>query len=150
MPLPDLSPLAIASRTLVIELAKGADPERVEAGCRDLLTRNTNGLGSADTAVVQVAAEVIRGVLSGVLELRSPSIAAATRGVSQTGPRGPSGDADRLDISERACREVRDSRDASASDYTAALEGAAPAALMTADELRDRVDRTPRPPAGTP
>lgn len=141
-----LSPLATASRDLVIQLAKGAHPADVEAGCRDLLTNNTNGLGNVDTRMVDVASEIVRGVLAGVVMLRSPGISAATRGVSDTGPPGPSGDAARLSISERACREVRDSPDASGSDFNSALEGAAPAALMTTGELRDYVNRTP--PAG--
>jgi len=138
-----LSPLATASRDLVIKLAKGAHPDDVEAGCRDLLTNNTNGLGNVDTRMVDVASEIVRGVLAGVVMLRSPGISAATRGVSDTGPPGPSGDAERLSISERTCRDVRDSKDASHSDFASALEGAAPAARMTADELRDYVNKTP-------
>lgn len=145
-----LSPLATASRDLVMKLARGAETADVEAGCRDLLTNNTNGLGSFDTRMVDVASEIVRGVLAGVAMLRSPGISAATRGMSDTGPCGPSGDADRLSISERACREVRDSPDASGSDFASALEGAAPAARMTAGELRDYVNRTPpRPAKGT-
>ncbi len=139
----ELSPLAIASRDLVYQLAKGAHPDDVEAGCRDLLTNNTNGLGSIDTRVVEVASEIVRGVLSGMAALRTPAITAATRGVSNTGKEGEAGDSERLDISERVSRDVRDSHDASRSDYTSALEGAAPAAQMTADELRIRVDKTP-------
>ncbi|TVQ76897.1 MAG: hypothetical protein EA380_07915 [Phycisphaeraceae bacterium] len=139
----DLSPLATASRDLVFQLAKGAHPDEVEAGCRDLLTNNTNGLGTVDTRVVEVASEIVRGVLSGVAMLRSPAITAATRGVSDTGKDGDAGDAERLDISERVSRDVRDSHDASRSDYTSALEGAAPAARMTTDELRTRVDEMP-------
>lgn len=150
-----LSPLAMASRNLVIELSKGADPAVVEAGCYDLLTKNTNGLGSADTKVVEVASEIVRGVLSGAVRLRSPAFIAAARGMSRTGILGQAGDAQRLDISERTCREVRDSHFASPSDYTAALAGAAPAARLSVDELRTLVDRTPRPgpnatPDGTP
>lgn len=143
----NLSPLAMASRNLVIELSKGADPASVEAGCRELLTQNTNGLGSADTKVVEVASEIVRGVLSGAVTLRSPAFIAAARGISQTGPEGQAGDAERLDISERTCREVRDSDYASPSDYAASLVGAAPAAHMSPDELRELVDRTPRPTA---
>lgn len=146
MSLPNLSPLAIAARQLVLHMANGADPAHVEAACNELLTKNTNGFGSIDIEVAQVAVEVMRGALMGVVELRSPSISAASRGVSQTGPKGPEGDAGRLAISERACREVRDSEHASASDYTSALEGAAPMVHMTANQLRARVDRTPRPP----
>lgn len=142
-----LSPLAMASRNLVIELSKGADPAVVEAGCYDLLTKNTNGLGSADIKVVEVASEIVRGVLSGAVTLRSPAFIAAARGMSQTGLAGRAGDAQRLDISERTCREVRDSDYASPSDYTAALVGAAPAARLSVDELRTLVDRTPRPDA---
>ncbi len=134
-----LSPLAVASRDLVVQLANGADPAVVEAGCRELLTNNTNGLGSADTKVVEVASEIVRGVLSAVYVLRTPAIVAATKGVAETGHPGESGDAERLAISERACRDVRDSEDASNSDYTSALEGAAFAARMTADELRERI-----------
>ncbi len=141
----NLSPLATASRNLVIELSKGADPASVEAGCRELLTQNTNGLGSADTKVVEVASEIVRGVLSGAVMLRSPAFIAAARGMTQTGPLGEAGDAERLDISERTCREVRDSDYASPSDYSATLVGAAPAAQMSPDELRELVDRTPRP-----
>ena len=139
----NLSPLASASRDLVFQLAKGAHPEDVEAGCRDLLTTNTNGLSTADTRAVDVASEIVRGVLAGVVMLRSPGIMAATRGVSDTGPEGPTGDAERLSISERTCRDVRDSHDASSTDFSSALEGAAPAARMTADELRDYVNKTP-------
>lgn len=142
----NLSPLAAASRQLVLHLARGADPAYVESACNELITRNTNGFGSMDIEVAEVAVEVMRGALMGVLDLRSPSISAAARGVSQSGPRGAQGDADRLDVSERACREVRDSEHASASDYTTALEGAAPGVNLTADQLRARVDRTPRPP----
>lgn len=138
-----LSPLATASRDLVINLANGAHPDDVEAGCRDLLTNNTNGLGSIDTRMVDVASEIVRGVLAGVVMLRSPGIIAAARGLSDTGPDGASGDADRLSISERTCREVRDSPDASDTDFKSALEGAALAARMTTDELRDYVNRTP-------
>jgi hypothetical protein len=141
MDIRNLSPLAVASRDLVIQLAKGADQASVEAGCRELLTQNTNGHGSIDTKVVEVASEIVRGVLSGVVLLRNPAIAAATRGVSDTGVPGEEGDAERLSISERTCRDVRDSDDASRSDYASALEGAAPAAKMTTAELRTRVDR---------
>ena len=140
---PSLSLLATASRDLVMQLAKGAHPDDIETGCRDLLTNNTNGLGRIDTRVIDVASEIVRGVLAGVVVLRSPGIAAATRGVSDSGPPGPSGDAERLSISERTCREVRDSPDASDSDFSSALEGAAPAAGMTTGELRDYVNRTP-------
>jgi len=141
MDIRNLSPLAVASRDLVFQLANGADPASVEAGCRELLTQNTNGLGSFDTKVVEVASEIVRGVLSGVELLRSPAIAAATRGVSDTGKPGEEGDAERLSISERTCRDVRDSDEASRSDYASALEGAARAAKMTSAELRTRVDR---------
>jgi len=145
----NLSPLAMASRDLVVQLSNGADPEVVEAGCRELLAQNTNGLGSADTKVVEVASEIVRGVLSGALLLRSPAIEAATRGVSSGGKPGEAGDAERLSISERACRDVRDSDDASRSDYDAALEGAAPAAQMTPAQLRSHVDtRSPREERG--
>lgn len=138
-----LSPLAKASHDLVLQLATGGDPAHIEAGCRELLTQNTNGLGSADTRVVDVASEIVRGVLSAVVRLRSPSISAATRGVAETGQEGEAGDAERLSISERACREVRDSGHASESDYTSALHGAAAAARMTPEQLRARVDAMP-------
>jgi hypothetical protein len=141
----NLSPLATASRDLVFRLSRGADPIEVEAGCHELLTKNTNGLGSIDTRVVEVASEILRGVLSGAVLLRSPAIEAATRGLSNTGPEGAAGDAERLSISERTCRDVRDSEDASGSDYTSALEGAAPAANMTAAELRLRIDEDSDP-----
>lgn len=137
-----LSPLAAASRDLIVQLSTGADPRDIEAGCHELLTQNTNGLGSVDTRVVDVAREIVRGVLSGAVILRSPFIAAATRGVSKSGKPGSSGDAERLNISERACREVRDSAHASPSDYSSALEGAAPAAHMTADQLRTHIEVT--------
>lgn len=138
-----LSPLAKASHDLVLKLAAGGDPATIEAGCRELLTQNTNGRVSADTRVVEVASEIVRGVLAGAVRLRSPSITAATKGISETGPEGEEGDAERLDISERACRDVRDSYHASASDYTSALEGAAPAAKMDTNQLRERVDAMP-------
>ncbi len=138
-----LSPLATASRELVIGLAKGADPAQVEAGCRELLRVNTNGYGSTDTRVVDVASEIVKGVLSGVVMLRSPAITAATRGVSDTGRAGDAGDAERLSISERTCRDVRDNDNASPTDYSSALEGAAPAARMTPDQLRKRIDSKP-------
>ncbi|MEQ8771043.1 MAG: hypothetical protein RIB60_11105 [Phycisphaerales bacterium] len=144
-----LSPLARASHDLVVQLSNGADPEVVEAGCRELLTQNTNGLGSADTKVVEVASEIVRGVLAGALLLRSPAIKAATRGVSSGGEPGEAGDAERLMISERACRDVRDSEDASRSDYQSALDGAAPAAGLSPAQLRLHVDATP-PEARTP
>lgn len=136
----DLSPLAIASRNLIVRLSEGADPSDIEAGCRELLTQNTNGLGSVDTKVVEVASEIVRGVLSGVVILRSPAITAATRGVSESGLAGDAGNAERLSISVRTCRDVRDSDHASRSDYSSALEGAAPAAHMTPDELRERIE----------
>lgn len=139
----NLSPLAAASRELVIGLSKGADPAEVERGCYELFTQNTNGLGSVDTRVADVASQIVRGVLAAVVSLRSPAIAAATRGVSGTGKPGPDGDADRLQISERACRDIRDSAGASATDYDAALEGASYAARMSADELRARLDNIP-------
>lgn len=142
----NLSPLASASRQLVLHMARGADAAYVESACQQLITKNTNGLGSLDVEVARVAVEVMKGALMGVLELRTPTISAAARGVSQAGPQGPKGDADRLLISERACREVRDSDDASPADYTSALEGAAPAVHLTASQLRALVDRTPRPP----
>lgn len=138
-----LSPLAVASRDMVCKLSSGANPEEVEAGCRELLTHNTNGLGSADTRVVEVASEILRGVLLGVVMLRSAAITAAARGLSETGLGGEDGDAVRLSISERTCRDVRDSDHASRSDYCSALEGAAPAARMTASQLRARVDKIP-------
>lgn len=138
----DLSPLAAASRDLVVKLAAGADPAEVEAGCRDLLTKNTNGLGRVDTRVVDVASEIVRGVLSGVVAIRSPAISAATRAVSNTGDPGEAGDAERLEISERTCTDIRESRDASRSDYRAALEGAAPAAQMTPEQLHQRIKKT--------
>lgn len=132
----NLSPLAIASKDLVVRLSEGADPDEIEAGCRDLLTQNTNGLGSVDTRIVDVASEIVRGVLRGAVIVRSSTIEAATRGVSESGPDGPDGDADRFSISERTCRDVRASSDASATDYTSALRGAASAANMSPDELR--------------
>jgi hypothetical protein len=135
-----LSPLATASRDLVVKLSEGADPSEIEAGCRELLTQNTNGMGSVDTRVVDVAGEIVRGVLAGVVYMRSPAIEAAARGVSGTGPEGPAGDADRLRISERIVRDIRDSHHASGSDYSSALQGAAAAARMTPGELRARVD----------
>jgi len=138
-----LSPLALASRDLVLRLSTGAAPPDIEAACRELLTQNTNGLGSVDTQVVEVASEILRGVLCGVTTVRSPTITAATRGVCNTGTPGPAGYAERLGISERACRAIRDSDDASYSDYRSALEGAAPAARMTADELDTRLSETP-------
>jgi hypothetical protein len=119
----DLSLLAIASRDLVVRLSVGATSEEVESGCRELLLKNTNGLGSIDTRVVDVASEIVRGVLIGVTILRSPAIAAAARGVCETGASGAAGDAERLSISERM-------------DYRSALEGAASAARMSADELQ--------------
>ena len=136
-----LSPLATASRELVLQLATGATPEQVEVGCRELLTQNTNGFGSTDTKVVDVASEIVRGVLSGVEHLRAPAIVAAARGVSMTGKDGVAGDAERLDISERTCRDVRDNDHASATDYQSALEGAAPAAGMTPEQLRARITK---------
>ncbi len=140
MDMNNLSPLAAASRDLVISLSKGADPAEIEAGCRDLLIQNTNGQGSIDTRVLDVASEVLRGVLKGAFILRSASITAATRGVAETGPPGASGDADRLKISEQTCRLVRDNENASRADYTSALRGAANAAMMTPDELRARIE----------
>lgn len=137
----NLSPLAMASRELVFRLAKGAHPDEVESGCRELIRTNTNGLGSEDTQVVEVASEIVRGVLAGVFWLRSPAISAMTRGMSESGKEGTEGDAERLSIAERSCRDVRDSHDASGSDYQSALEGAAPAARMTADELGARIER---------
>ena len=142
-----LSPLAIASRDLVVQLSAGAEPAEIEAGCRELLTENTNGLGSIDTRFVEVASEIIRGVLTAVTLMRSPAIAAATRGVCETGESGEAGDAERLKISERICRDVRNSDDASKADYRSALEGASPAARMSTDALDDRISRaasTPR------
>ncbi len=136
----NLSPLAIASRDLVVRLSDGAHPADIEAGCRELLRENTNGLGSIDTQMVDVASEIVRGVLSGIVLLRSPTISAATRGVSDSGTSGEAGDAYRLSVSERTCRDVRDSDDASPSDYNAALDGAAPAARMSSEELRKRID----------
>ena len=137
----NLSPLAAASRDLVIRLFHGANPAEIEAGCRDLLILNTNGDASPDTRVVDVANEVIRGVLKGAMIHRSESITAATRGVAETGPEGVQGDADRLEISERTCLLVRDSENASRSDYSSALKGAANAALMTSDQLRARIEK---------
>jgi hypothetical protein len=145
-----LSLLAIASRDLVIRLSTGATPAEIEAGCRELLTRNTNGLGSVDTRVVDVASEIVRGVLSGVTIIREPAIAAATRGVSQTGAAGAAGDAERLSISERSCRDVRDSDHASRSDFRSALEGAAPAARMSVDELEAHIAGSGPPHPGAP
>lgn len=139
----NLSPLAIASRDLVLQLSKGTNPEDVAAGCRELLTHNTNGLGSVDTRVVDVASEIVRGVLTGVVFLRSPMIAAATRGVCETGIEGEAGDAERLRISERTCTDIRDSDNASISDFRAALKGAAPAAHMSEDELEQHIAKTP-------
>lgn len=139
----NLSPLATASRDLIIKLSEGADPSEIEAGCHELFTNNTNGLGSVDTRVVDVANEIVRGVLRGAVIIRSSSIEAATRGVSKSGTQGAAGDAERLSISEKTCRAVRDSDDASVNDYTAALEGAAPAARMSAEELRSRIARDP-------
>lgn len=136
----NLSPLAIASRDLLLRLSVGAAPADIEAGCRELLTQNTNGLGSIDTKVVEVASEIVRGVLAGAAMLRSPSIVAAARGVSESGAPGEAGDAERLSISQRACRDVRDSDHASKSDYRSALEGAAPAAKMTPDQLAERIE----------
>ncbi|TVQ62850.1 MAG: hypothetical protein EA378_03290 [Phycisphaerales bacterium] len=127
----------------MLGLADGADPLQVEAGCRDLLRVNTNGFNSVDTRMVDVASEIVKGVLAGYVMLRSPSITAATRGVSDTGRDGEDSDAERLQISERTCREVRDSDDASPNDYSRALEGAAPAAQMTPDQLRERIARNP-------
>jgi hypothetical protein len=140
-----LSLLALASRDLVVRLSVGATPEQVESGCRELLVKNTNGLGSVDTRIVDVASEIVRGVLTGVAILRSPAIAAATRGVCETGAAGDTGDAERLDISERICRDVRNSADASKGDYRSALEGAASAARMSADELEAHMDRSDPP-----
>ncbi len=136
----DLSPLATASRNLIVKLSEGADPKDIEAGCRELLTQNTNGLGPIGARVVDVASEIVRGVLSGVMVLRSPAIEAATRGVSDSGEAGEGGHAERLSISEQTCRDVRDSDHASRSDYTSALEGAAPSVGLTADELRERIE----------
>jgi hypothetical protein len=62
-----LSPLATASRDLVVRLSDGADPSEIERGCRELLTQNTNGMGSVDTRVVDVASEIVRGVLAGAV-----------------------------------------------------------------------------------
>ncbi len=135
----NLSPIATASRDLVIRLSEGADPEEVESACRELLVNNTNGLGSVDTRVVEVASEVVRGVLNGINYLRSPMISAATRGVSETGKPGEEGDAERLSISERTCRDVLNNEHASQSDYRSALAGAAPAAKMTPQELDELV-----------
>lgn len=143
-----LSLLATASRDLVIRLSTGATPAEIEAGCHELLTQNTNGLGSVDTRVVDVASEIVRGVLSGVTIIRAPAIAAATRGVSQTGAAGVAGDAERLSISERTCRDVRDSDQASKSDYHSALQGAAPAARMSVDELEAHIASSRPPHAG--
>jgi hypothetical protein len=140
-----LSLLAIASRDLVVRLSVGATPGEVEAGCRELLIQNTNGLGSVDTRVVDVASEIVRGVLTGVTILRSPAIAAATRGVCGTGASGDAGDAERLSISERICRDVRSSDDASSTDYSSAIEGAASAARMSVDELRAHMARSHPP-----
>jgi hypothetical protein len=78
----------------------------------------------------------VRGVLTGVTILRSPAIAAAARGVCETGASGDAGDAERLSISERICRDLRNSDDASNTDYRSALEGAASAARMSADEFQ--------------
>ena len=144
----NLSPLAIASRDLLLRLSSGAAPADIEAGCRELLTQNTNGLGSIDTKVVEVASEIVRGVLSGAVLLRTPSIAAATRGVSETGESGAAGDAERLSISQRTCRDVRDNDHASRTDYRSALEGAAPAAKMSPDELADRIEHDSPNPRG--
>jgi hypothetical protein len=138
----NLSPLAMASRELVFKLAKGAHPDEVETGCRELIRLNTNGLGSADTQVVEVASEIVRGVLAGVFLLRSPAIAAMTRGMSESGKEGTEGDAERLSIAERSCRDVRDSHDASGSDYRSALAGAAQGARMSPDELAERIERS--------
>ncbi len=143
----DLSLLAIASRDLVVRLSVGATSEEVESGCRELLLKNTNGLGSVDTRVVDVASEIVRGVLTGVTILRSPAIAAAARGVCETGASGAAGDAERLSISERICCDVRNSDDASNTDYRSALEGAASAARMSADELQAHMAR-PAPTYG--
>lgn len=140
-----LSPLAVASRDLVIGLSGSADPALVEAGCRDLLIKNINGFGSADTRVADVASEIVRGVLKAASHLRSSTITAAARGVSDRGASGPVGDAERLSICERACRDVRDSADASDSDYVSALDGAAKAALMSAQELRAHLSKAPPP-----
>jgi hypothetical protein len=98
-----------------------------------------------DTRVVDVASEIVRGVLSGATIIRAPAIAAATRGVSQTGTAGAAGDEERMSISERTCRDVRDSDHASPSDYRSALEGAAPAARMSVDELEAHIAGS-RPP----
>jgi hypothetical protein len=144
----NLSPLATASKDLVVRLSEGADPEEIEAGCRELFTQNTNGLGSVDTRVVDVASEIVRGVLRGAVILRSSTIEAATRGVSESGPDGPDGDADRFSISERTCRDVQDSSDASATDYSSALKGAASAANMSPDELRAWIARDPEDNSG--
>jgi hypothetical protein len=141
-----LSPLAVASRDLVVRLSTGASPGEVEAGCRELLTENTNGLGSVDTRVVEVATEIVCGVLIGVSTLRSPAITAAARGVCETGESGEAGDAERLKISERVCRDVRNSDDASMADYRSALEGASPAARMSADALDDQISRAASKP----
>lgn len=135
----ELSPLAAASRDLVVRLAPGADPAEIESGCRDLLSKNTNGLSRVDTKVVEVAREIMRGVLSGAAALRSPAISAAMRGVSDS---GDAGDAERLEISEHVCADIRDSREASRSDYRAAVEGAAPAARMTPDQLHQRLKQS--------
>jgi hypothetical protein len=135
-----LSPLAIASRELVIRFCAGAAPEVVEVGCRELLLTNTSGLELSDSRVGEVAYEIIRGIVSGAAAVRDSAIAAATRGVCDPG--GP-GDTARLRISEQACLAVRDSEHATASDYRSALRGAATAARISADELHDRISGTP-------
>ncbi|MCC5823166.1 MAG: hypothetical protein LAT64_09815 [Phycisphaerales bacterium] len=140
MDMNNLSPLAAASRDLVYGLSRGADPALVEAGCRDLLIQNTNGEGGHDTRAVDVAGEVIRGVLRGAVMLRTSCISAAIRGVAESGVEGAAGDAQRLSISKRTCRTVRDSTNASKTDYDTALEGAAIGARMTADELREQIE----------
>ena len=140
-----LSILAIASRDLVFRLSSGATPGEVESGCRELLVNNTNGLGSVDTRVVDVASEIVRGVLTGVALLRSPAIAAATHGVCETGKSGAAGDAERLSISERICRDVRNSDNASNADYRSVLEGAASAARMSPDDLQAHMARLDLP-----
>jgi len=136
-----LSILAIASRDLVFRLSSGATPGEVESGCRELLVNNTNGLGSVDTRVVDVASEIVRGVLTGVALLRSPAIAAATHGVCETGKSGAAGDAERLSI----CRDVRNSDNASNADYRSVLEGAASAARMSPDDLQAHMARLDLP-----
>lgn len=134
-----LSPMAMASHNLILEHGRGSDTTIIESSCRELLVCNTNGLGSKDTRAEDVAGEILRGVLAAFAQMRSPMISAATRGVCEAGPLGDEGDADRLRNSEAACRTARDSSNASRSDFASALDGAANAACMTAEELRTRV-----------